>query len=281
MLAIDNDWTDKTLDFYFDCALVDKFDTSKLIENPEIDRVQWFKISALPEDMFRQHRNFLINVLPNIPELPGVSRTSNQNPPSWWNRYKIAETVRRELIFSQSNADEALLRVVKQAREILNCELIGLFITEPPIAIESREIDLPNSINGVLQLRFQSSSFLGGETECNSPSLDVQVKQGEISGLTVWCLRSAPFGKAIRLHGTWLQQHKHVRKYEGHDHLKGRVCHSLMAVAIVFQDEILGLIKAENKYHSQSIEKFIPFGPDDGYILEEFAIAVAPIIVQM
>lgn len=44
------------------------------------------------------------------------------------------------------------------------------------------------------------------------------------------------------------------------------------------RSKLLGLLKAENKMRD---DQFVPFGPDDGYILEELATAAVPLLERL
>lgn len=284
LLAIDTDWHTRTMDFYYACALRHGYpDLAAPLPNPEVTKLNWFRISELADNMDSRHKRFLMEVLPGIPRLPGVSWTANQQRPKWWNRLCRAEEIRQQLLNSTAGPKLLLSSLVDEARSILNCEVVGLFMTEPPVQIVSPDCNLPADIEGSLRLVTESSKYRGTLLNPDHIVLPLSQPGKERLGLTVWLVRAQPLGRTIRLHEDWLHRHPHVRSWTGHSHLKDGVCHSMAAVAIVSQNRVLGLLKAENKMRDDSIgsHSFVPFGPDDGYVLEEFAVAAVSLLGAM
>jgi len=281
LLAIDTDWHTRTMDFYYECALRHGYpDMAAPLPNPEVTKLNWFRISRLPDNMDPRHKRFLMEVLPGVPRLPGVSWTANQQRPKWWNRLYRAEAIRRRLLNSTESPKLLLSSLVDEARCILNCEVVGLFMTEPPVHMVSPDCNLPADIEGSLRLVTESSKHRGALLSPDHVVLPLSRPGEERLGLTVWLIRTQPLGRTIRLHEDWLHSHPHAKSWTGHSHLKDGVCHSMAAVAIVSQNRVLGLLKAENKMRDDSSgsHSFVPFGPDDGYVLEEFAAAAASLL---
>jgi 8-oxo-dGTP pyrophosphatase MutT (NUDIX family) len=284
LLAIDTDWRHRTMDFYYECALRRGYpDLAAPLTNPEVTKLNWFRISELPDNTYLPHKRFLTEVLPGIPRLPGVSWTANQQRPKWWNRLFRAEEIRQQLLNSTGDPKLLLSSLVDEARCILNCEVVGLFVTEPPVQIVSPDCNLPADIEGSLRLLTESSKYRGTLLSPDHVVLPLSQPGKEKLGLTVWLVRARPIGRTIRLHEDWLHRHPHVKTWTGHPHLGDGTCHSMAAVTVVGQNRVLGLLKAENKMRDDFIgsESFVPFGPDDGYILEEFAVAAVSLLGLM
>ena len=280
LLAIDTDLDAGTMDFYFECALCHGYpDLDAALPTSEVTKLRWFRISGLPGDVWLSHRRFLADVLPRIPRVPGVSWIVEQRPPPWWDRLAKAQSHRRQLLCLAAAPGGILTALVEAARGVLTCESMGLFVTKPPIQIVSPDFSLPADIKGNLCLLTESNERYGTRLNPGHVERPLSRPEGEKLGLTVGLLRAQPLGRAVRLHDDWLHHHPDVRSWTGHDHLLDRTCHSLAAVSVVGQNKVLGLLKAENKRQYDPVvgsDKFVPFTPDDGYILEEFAAAAAP-----
>jgi 8-oxo-dGTP pyrophosphatase MutT (NUDIX family) len=280
LLAIDTDWPHRTTDFFFECVLRHGPDLEKFVPSPEIARVDWFRISELPENMYAPHRRFLTQVLTNIPQLPGASWTANQERPKWWDRLSRAEQLRQRLSNSTENPMDLLYTLVEGAQDILSSEVVGLFVTEPPIRTVSSEF-LPADIGGHLRLLAESSELHRTNLSPSCAPLPLSPAQGEKLGLTVGLLHEKPLGRAIRLHDDWLHKHRYVKSWTGHRHLRDGECKSMLAVAVLSQNRVLGLLKAENKFRGDFATgpwEDVPFAPDDGYILEQLASTAASLL---
>ena len=284
LLAIDTDWRNRTMNFFFECALRHGYpDLAAPLPNPEVTKLNWFRISELPHNVYLPHKTFLKDVLPGIPRLPGVSWTTNQQRPRWWDRLSRAEEIRQQLLNSTGDPKLPLATLVGEARDILSCEVVSLFVTEPPVQIVSPDFNLPTDIEGSLRLLTESSKHRGTLLNPDRVVLPLSRPGEERLGLTLGLLRARPLGRAIRLHEDWLHRHPHVTSLTGEPHLRDGICHSVAAVAVVGQNRVLGLLKAENKMRDDFIgsDQFVPFGPDDGYILEEFAAAAVALLGRM
>ena len=285
LLGIDTDWGAGTMDFYFDCALCEGYpDLEASLPSPEVDKLEWHHISNLPDDMSHQHRKWLTDVLTGLPGLPGVSWTAHQEPPDWWNRFHSVQHMRRLLMRSTGEPLDTLGALVRGARAILRCEVVSVFVAEPPVPLVSPALGLPSDPPGSLRLVLESSKLRGNRMKPPHVVLPLAQPEGEKLGLTVWLVVEAPLGRAVRLHAKWLHEHPHVSSWSNHDHLTDRTCHSLAAVSVLGQDEVLGLLKAENKtrYDPETdSDEFVPFEPDDGYIMEELALAAGPLLQKL
>ncbi|MCB2178433.1 NUDIX domain-containing protein [bacterium] len=282
LLSIDTDWNNGTMDFYFECSLKHGYPKGGVrLKNPEISKIQWFKISELPDNMLTRHKRFLMDVLPSIPKLPGVSWTANQRPPLWWDKFHRAESIKKHILNSSSSSEERLAVLVDKAREILDCELVSLFVATPPIEVISLETRLPKKVEGSLSLLVESHDRRGLLIKHNELIIPISQSNNNKLGLTAWAIQAHPLGEPIRLHEDWLHYHDEVKSWQGHLHLNDRICHSFASVSIINKNRILGIIKAENKkrkdLNSNQLE-FIPFAPDDSYILKSISETAASIL---
>ena len=285
LLGIDTDWGAGTMDFYFECALCKgPPDLKTSLLSPEVEKLEWHHISKLPDNMSHQHRKWLTDVLTGLPGLPGVSWTAHQEPPDWWDRFHSVQHMRRLLMRSTGEPLDTLGALVRGAKDVLSCEVVSVFVAEPPVAVVSPDLGLPSDAPGSLRLVLESSEVRGSRMEPPHVVLPLSQPEGEKLGLTVWLVVGAPLGRAVRLHAKWLTEHPHVKSWCGHDHLTDRECHSLAGVSVLGQNEVLGLLKAENKTRynpEKDKDEFVPFEPDDGYIIEELALAAGPLLQKL
>lgn len=151
LLAIDTDWPNRTMNFYFECALRHGYpDLGAPLPRREVTKLKWFRVSELPDDMYSPHKRFLTNVLPEIPRLPGVNWIPNQQRPKWWHRFSKAEKIRWQIWNWAGDPKLALSSLVDEARRILDCEVVSLFVVQQPIQIMSPDFNLPADIEGTL-----------------------------------------------------------------------------------------------------------------------------------
>jgi ADP-ribose pyrophosphatase YjhB (NUDIX family) len=279
LLSIDTDWNRRMMDYYFECEIKKEEPTIGPISiSPEISKIQWYKISKLPSNMFPPHKNYLLNVFEKLSYVPGIYWTTNQTPPSEWNKFQKIASIKKNLRHSRRTIKKEIIGLINDTQQLLECDNVSLFISKPAIKIISNIDSIATDTNANLRLFVEASSTDGVKANTEKIVLKINSDKSGKWGLTSWVFKTPEYGKPKILNEAWLKKHKHVVSINHHNHLIGGTCYSLIGVSLVFNNKLLGLLKAENKTSENGSKKYCPFTPDDSYILEEIGMMISNII---
>lgn len=272
LLGIDSDWKERKLDFFYECTIgSDSLNMSPTVSR-EVNKLAWYPLTSLPADMEQRHKRYLNNVLPRLSRLPGTTWTADQSADPSWKRLERADDALWTLHNHKRPWAQFACLLAYELRLLLNCEIVSMFVLDAPLKVLRPGDALEGAEASGLELCVQSH-VRTGTMAVPCPRLPLQATPGAKLGLTAWSAQARPLGRSVLLHGVWLRSHPQVKDPDHHPYIDGRMCNSFAAVAVVGGGWLLGLLKAENKYTKWPAEPadFVPFLPDDGYILEEFA----------